>query len=439
MFSELLSILKKLSLIINIKSIINKSKNWAKQLTNKIMKITKIHIFFVLLILSSCKKTDEVIPNQIVIGTWRFQTMTGNVEIGGKNISLWQNTDIGLSANRITFREDGTGEFDGRPITYKVTGNVLSIVKDGKNLSMNVNVADGVFNISIDENGWKENIAIFNNFNPSNSKITKLSQSLVFKSLQAILTSNGTPECITTNYKITTPQNRFNYTYNYDDENKVTNVSTSITNLTTNSTGTTSTYYQEDKSNLGSETSPYVIAFTNNMMGSKYFCDLNGRVLRVEIFPQTTSSNFPASIVYYEYDKDGYNVKRTTKGQNNLTGELTGLNSIFENEFLNGDLVKTYLTTYNGTTVTIPRYLTTEFVRNTIPIKSKFVNSYNFGTLTKNYLGKVTSYKTDGTINLSSSYTVEYLLDSKGYLQTQTISFLDGTKQVSDGYIYRCQ
>ena len=124
MFSEVLSILKKLSLIINIKSMINKSKTWAKQLTNKIMKITKIYIVFVLLILSSCKKTDEVIPNQIVIGTWRFQTMTGNVEIGGKNISLWQNTDIGLSANRITFREDGTGDFDGRPITYKVTGNV---------------------------------------------------------------------------------------------------------------------------------------------------------------------------------------------------------------------------------------------------------------------------------------------------------------------------
>ena len=154
---------------------INKSKTWAKQLTNKIMKITKIYIVFVLLILSSCKKTDEVIPNQIVIGTWRFQTMTGNVEIGGKNISLWQNTDIGLSANRITFREDGTGDFDGRPITYKVTGNVLSIVKDGKNLSMNVNVADGVFNISIDENGWKENIAIFNNF--KDRKSTRLNSS----------------------------------------------------------------------------------------------------------------------------------------------------------------------------------------------------------------------------------------------------------------------
>lgn len=403
------------------------------------MKFTHFYLPLLLLILISCKKVDEIIPNQIVIGTWRFQTMNGSAEIGGKNVMLPQNTDIGFSANRITFREDGTGEFDGRPITYKVSGNILTFVKDGKNLAMNVTVADGVFNISIDENGWKENIAIFNNINPANNKITKLSQTLILKSLKAILASNGTPECVITNYKVLTTQNRFNYTYNYDDENKVTDFAISVTNLTTNSTGTSNTYFQEEKNYLGSETLPYVVSYTNGMVASKYYCDMNGRINRIETFPATTSSNFPVAIVYYEFDKDGFNIKRTTKGQNNLTGVFTGINAVVENEYLNGDLIRTYSTSYNGTNITTPRFLINEYVRNTIPVKSKFVNFYNLGVLSKNNFSKVTGYKTDGTINQATSFTADYTFDNKGYILTQTYTFLDGTKQISDGYIYRCQ
>jgi hypothetical protein len=398
-----------------------------------------LFIFFISFIIS-CSKNADVVPNQIVMGTWKFQNTSGSAVVGGKTVDLAQTQDVGLSGQKLIFKTDGSGSIDGGAMTYTVSGNTLTITQSGVKLVMNVAVVEGVLTITADENGLKDGLAIQNALSPASGKITKLSQTLVYKSLDAIWAINGTPECVNTNFSYTTSTTKFNYTFNYDDERKVKDWVYTSTNLSTNSKTTFISVNQEVKVNLGSNTLPYVTTILGGYPTTKYYCDKNGRVNRVEdILTNNNKETFPYFSTYYEYNSEGLIVKKTIKGQDYLTGEFTGKNNFYEYEYVSGDLIKIFLTVYNGATITSPRYLQTEYTRTTNPIKTKTVYSYNYGTSSKNYVSSIKVFRSDGTVINTSSNNYTYTFDNKGYISTLVLSFLDGSKQTYDGYVYQCQ
>jgi hypothetical protein len=396
-----------------------------------------LFLFFISFIIS-CSKNADVTPNQNVVGTWKFQNTIGSAIVGGKTVDLAQTQDVGLSGQKIIFKADGSGSIDGGAITYNVSGNSLTITQSGVKLVMNVAVAEGVFTITADEVGLKDALVIQNALSTASGKITKLNQTLVYKSLESILLKNGTPDCVNTNYSSTNLTAKTNFSLKYNDERKLINFIYFDTILSSGISGKTINFeYKEVRNNLGSDKNPFVTELLNTQTNAKYYCDINSRVNRTEIF-SSDKPNYPVSSYFYEYNTEGFLTKSSLKFQNTTNGDFTGRILTNEFEYIGGDLMKIYTTEYNGSTITTPRYLSTEYVRNSNALKTKIVYLFNYGGLSKNHISKEKTYNAVGTISNTASYDYSYTFDSKGFVLTQNQTNLNGRTIKNDEYIYQC-
>ncbi len=254
---------------------------------------------------------------------------------------------------------------------------------------------------------------------------------------------NGTSECVTKGYIVSDDYGSIVYkktfTYFYNEENKVDEywypsyVDKSIIEKIT---------FQENKENLGSDTKPYVIEFKDKVLSAKYYCNKDGRVNKKENF-SSGSNFFPFSTEYEEYDNNGNHSKSTTREQNLLNGSLTGNYSIFDAEYERGNLVKLYLTDNNliyG--LYFKRHLFNEYNPGSIPNKNiiSFLFNYgvnDFGKGNRNHPKGVISFHVDGSVYRQGNFT--YKLDSKGYLSSSFIKYLDGSIEEVSGYTYKCK
>ena len=399
----------------------------------------KFSLFLVLIsFIISCSKNADVTPNQNVVGTWKFQNTSGSAVVGGKTVDLAQTQDIGLSGQKLIFKVDGSGTIDGGAMTYTVSGNALTITQSGVKLVMNVAVIEGVLTITADENGLKDALVIQNALSSASGKITKLSQISAYKSLESILLTNGTPECVNINYSSTNLTAKTNFSLKYNDERKLINYIYFDTILSSGISGKTINFeYKEVRNNLGSDKNPFVTELLNSQINAKYYCDKNSRVNRREIFAPD-KPNYPVSSSFYEYSTESFLTKRSLKFQNTTNGDFTGRILINEFEYIGGDLIKIYTTEYNGSTITTPRYLSTEYVRNSNIMKTKIIDLFNYGILSKNHISKEKTYNTIGTISNTASYDYSYTFDSKGFILTKNQTNLNGRTIKEDEYIYQC-
>ena len=258
-----------------------------------IKKITKLLTIITLLSIYSCSKTNDVIPNQNVIGTWKFQSASGLATAGSKTFDLKEDLVVSSGGNTVrvkkvtiwTFKDGGTGTNDTVPFTYSVSGNKLSVTQNGLSFSINVSVDNNLMVINEDETGLKSLLDAVNNFIPD-GKITKYNRTLIYRSLSDILATNGTPECVTKGYVVSSGNGKVLtkdiYTFIYNDENKV--VEYSYPRLMNNQSVISKFTFEEYKENLGSDTKPYIVESRDKLLNAKYYCDKNGRVNRTEYF-----------------------------------------------------------------------------------------------------------------------------------------------------------
>ena len=414
-----------------------------------IKKITKLLTIITLLSIYSCSKTNDVIPNQNVIGTWKFQSASGLATAGSKTFDLKEDLVVSSGGNTVrvkkvtiwTFKDGGTGTNDTVPFTYSVSGNKLSVTQNGLSFSINVSVDNNLMVINEDETGLKSLLDAVNNFIPD-GKITKYNRTLIYRSLSDILATNGTPECVTKGYVVSSGNGKVLtkdiYTFIYNDENKV--VEYSYPGLINNQSVISKFTFEEYKENLGSDTKPYVIEFRDKLLNAKYYCDKNGRVNRTEYF-SSGSNTFPSFTEYEEYDSNGNHIKQTYKEQNTSDGSFTGNSYVVEGVYEGGNILKLYYSDTFGKTVT-KRYLFVEYKSTSIQNKNTISYLYNYGTNdfgegNKNLPDKRVRYNEDGS--LSRQGTFVYKLDSKGFLVSSDISYSDGTSVGISGYTYQCK
>jgi hypothetical protein len=98
-----------------------------------------IFIFALFLIVSCSKKSDEVTPSTLA-GKWKHNGVTGKVIVGTG--AQAQTVDINEPADNsiIEFKNDGTGVYDGTPVTYKTSGSILTITAGGQTLEFTAKV-----------------------------------------------------------------------------------------------------------------------------------------------------------------------------------------------------------------------------------------------------------------------------------------------------------
>jgi hypothetical protein len=417
--------------------------------TKMIKKITNLLTIITLLGIYSCSKTIDVIPNQNVIGTWKFQSASGSATAGSKSFDLKEDLAVSSGGNTVrvkkvttwTFKDGGTGTNDGVPLTYAISGNKLSVTQNGILFSINVSVDNNQMTVNEDETGLKSLLDAVNNFIPD-SKITKYNRTLIYRSLNDILATNGTPECVTKGYTISSGNGKTVtkdvYTFTYNDENKVIEYSYP---RTANSQVVTSKYtFEEYKENLGSDTKPYIVESRDKLLNAKYYCDKNGRVNRTEYF-SSGSNTFPSFTEYEEYDSNGNHIKQTFKGQNTSDGSFTGDFYVVEGVYEGGNILKFYYSDTFGKTVT-KRYLYLEYKPSSTQNKNTISYLYNYGTNdfgegNKNLPDKRIRYNEDGSISRQGTFV--YKLDSKGFLTSSDISYSDGTSVGFSGYTYQCK
>ncbi|MDZ7896547.1 MAG: hypothetical protein U5N85_00755 [Arcicella sp.] len=77
-----------------------------------------------------CSKSNEVSPSSLS-GNWKQNGITGKLTIGSG--AQAQSFDLSDSADGsiIEFKSDGTGTFEGTPMTYKTSGSILTITLNG--------------------------------------------------------------------------------------------------------------------------------------------------------------------------------------------------------------------------------------------------------------------------------------------------------------------
>jgi hypothetical protein len=246
------------------------------------------------------------------------------------------------------------------------------------------------------------------------------------------------PPCLNTNFSSTNLTAKTNYSFKYNVERKLVNYTYFDVILSTGVSGSILNIdYQEIKSNLGSDKSPYVIQLLKDQIDTKYYCDKNSRVNRSEYF-FPGKPDYPVSSTFYEYNTEGFLVKSTLKFQNSANGNFVGGIIINEFEYIGGDLIKIYRTDYDGNTITTPRFLSTGYTRTNNILKTKIIYLYNYGVLSKNHISKEKSYNTNGTTINTSSYDYTYTFDAQGYILTQNQANLNGRTIKNDGYIYQC-
>lgn len=412
--------------------------------------ISKLLTISILISIYSCSETNDVTPNQDILGTWKFQTASGSAIVGSKSLDLKEDLVVSDNGTTIkvkkvmvwTFKVGGVGTNDGIPFTYTINGNKLLITQNGILFSLNIFVDNAQMTVNEDDTGLKSLLDVVNNYLSTNNKITKYSRTLIYRSLSDILATNGTPDCVTKGYTISSGDgkivDKYSYSYVYNDENKV--VEYSYPSLINNQTVISKYTFQEYKENLGSADKPYVIEMKDNALHAKYYCDKNGRVSKKEYF---SYGSFPSSIDYEEYDSNGNHIKSTNKVQNSSVGTLTGEFEVLEGVYENGNLTKFYYSNaYNLGKIVTKRYLLTEYKMSSTPNKNIISYLFNygindFGEGNKNLIDKRIRYNEDGTILRQGTFV--YKLDSKGFLISSDITYSDGSTSGYSGYSYQCK
>ena len=408
-----------------------------------------IALCIVLLISISCttKLVEEITPTQNIAGTWKFQSANGSATVGGKTIDLTD--DLSISANGATqhitristwvFREGGTGTMDGVNFTYIVSGKSLIISKNTeKYMQLSVTLKDGILEISEDENGLKTIIDEFNKL-LTTDKITKYSRTLQYKSLQSILSTNGTPDCLLKTYTNINESTVNEYTHTYSDEHTLAELNVKTLRLSDSAVFNVKYTYLENKANLGSDVKPYVTILRNSQNYSKVYCDKNGRVNKREYY-YSGQDNFPSEVDNETYDTNGNNIKTTKFFYDATNGEkFESRFTIYEAEYLNGNYIKLFYTDESTS-----RYLINEFTTWTFnAIKTKVVYPFNYGNLSfgannKNHRTKLIYYDPSGTVSTQSA--VVYTFDSKGYILSSEETFTGSSiKRRNIDYVYQCK
>ena len=94
---------------------------------------------FALFLIVSCSKSGEVTPSSLA-GKWKHNGLTGKIVIGtgaqAQTVDLKEDADNSI----IEFKNDGSGVYNGTPITYKTSGSVLTIAAGGQNLEFTAKV-----------------------------------------------------------------------------------------------------------------------------------------------------------------------------------------------------------------------------------------------------------------------------------------------------------
>ena len=414
-----------------------------------IKKITNLLAIITLLCIYSCNKTSDVVPNQSIVGTWKFQTASGFARAGGTAFDLKEDLIVSSSGNTIKvkkvntwiFNEGGTGTNDGIPFTYTFSANLLTVTQNGITFTMSVYVDSKQMTVKEGEIGLKALLDVINSYIP-NSKITEYSRTLIYRSLSDILDTNGTPECVTKGYVVSSGNGKVLtkdiYTFIYNDENKV--VEYSYPRLMNNQSVISKFTFEEYKENLGSDTKPYIVESRDKLLNAKYYCDKNGRVNRTEYF-SSGSNTFPSFTEYEEYDSNGNHIKQTYKEQYTSNGSFTGDFYVIEGVYEGGNITKFYYSDTFGKTVT-KRYLYLEYKPSSIQNKNTILYLYNygindFGEGNKSLPDKRIRYNEDGSISRQGTYI--YKFDSKGFLISSDISYTDGTSVGLSGYTYQCK
>ena len=342
-----------------------------------IKKITNLLAIITLLCIYSCNKTSDVVPNQSIVGTWKFQTASGFARAGGTAFDLKEDLIVSSSGNTIKvkkvntwiFNEGGTGTNDGVPFTYTFSANLLTVTQNGITFTMSVYVDSKQMTVKEGEIGLKALLDVINSYIP-NSKITEYSRTLIYRSLSDILDTNGTPECVTKGYVVSSGNGKVLtkdiYTFIYNDENKV--VEYSYPRLMNNQSVISKFTFEEYKENLGSDTKPYIVESRDKLLNAKYYCDKNGRVNRTEYF-SSGSNTFPSFTEYEEYDSNGNHIKQTYKEQYTSNGSFTGDFYVIEGVYEGGNITKFYYSDTFGKTVT-KRYLYLEYKPSSIQNKN---------------------------------------------------------------------
>ncbi len=217
--------------------------------------------------------------------------------------------------------------------------------------------------------------------------------------------------------------------YNYNNEGTV------ISYFEIGQNDTTKYTYQENRNNLGSDTSPYVIKYVDGILLMKYFCDKNSRVYRKEIF-SNPKDKFPTTSVFSEYDSKNYLIKTVQKAQNSVTGEFTGDYYTSEFEHSGGSISKWYLSSSVNKKIS-ERQIFYKYIISKIPVKTKIVYFCSFGEDDKFYPEQAIKYLNNGSYDTEGKYF--YQFNAKGFLLASEIRYNDGTLEKEFDNIYQCK
>lgn len=121
-------------------------------------------------ILSCSKKSDEVTP-ALVAGKWKQNGITGKITVGsGTQV---QSLDLSEPADGsiIEFKADGTGTFDGAPITYTTSGSNLTVNGSGQTAEFTAKVSGNNLALGFTKDQFLKAFALISDPNDPNTKL----------------------------------------------------------------------------------------------------------------------------------------------------------------------------------------------------------------------------------------------------------------------------
>jgi hypothetical protein len=133
--------------------------------------IKNLLFLLVLTFIVSCsKKTDEVTP-ALVTGKWKQNGVTGKLTIGsGAQAQSFDLSDV-ADGSIIEFKADGTGTFEGSPITYTTSGTNLTIIGGGQTLEFTAKVSGSNLTLSFTKDQFLKALALISDPNDPDIKL----------------------------------------------------------------------------------------------------------------------------------------------------------------------------------------------------------------------------------------------------------------------------
>jgi photosystem II stability/assembly factor-like uncharacterized protein len=109
--------------------------------------IKNLILLLVLAFMASCSKTNEVSPSTLT-GKWKHNGVTGKIAITQNGQSASQDINEPADNSILEFKSDGTAVFDGSPVTYKTSGNILTITEGGQSIEFTAKVSGNNLTLS---------------------------------------------------------------------------------------------------------------------------------------------------------------------------------------------------------------------------------------------------------------------------------------------------